>query len=466
MKKSARPTYWHQGLFLQPHHFQYQELFVQSQAALFRSSISPYLWGVSSLLFRTGALEENVVEVLEGTLTFQDGTTLSIPDSAIIQPRSFRDIADSIKTGEPITVWLALRRLDPAKKNCTTVLPGDSLVKVRTRFVTTPDPETASNLYEGGDEAGIGFMQYLVQIVWGHEIADYGDYHCIPVATVESAGDTLQYGRAFIPPSLSIASSPALLELVRDIQDSMLSRAKLLGLYKLSRPLRAEDIEGSYFRYLEALRSINHFIPLLQQMLDAPSAVHPWTAYGLLCSLIGELSTFTERINALGKLSNGTELIHPYSHEEPYRSFEEVRMLVGELLNSVIIGDENIIELERDGSRFIGRLPAEAFDSRNIVCLMIRAQGEDEEVINSILNHAKAGPLNTIDVLISRALEGVTFDYQLTPPPGIPVHPDGYIFRIDRSGEVWENIREENSICLYWDEATEDAIAEITIARK
>jgi len=71
-----------------------------------------------------------------------------------------------------------------------------------------------------------------------------------------------------------------------------------------------------------------------------------------------------------------------------------------------------------------------------------------------------------MDTIVSRALDGVAMEYMETPPPGIPVHPDGYVFKLQRSGHVWDDVQREGGICLYWDEAGDDAVGEIIISRK
>lgn len=465
MKNKVRPPFWYQGLFLQPHHFQYQELFLQSQIDTLRSSCGPFLWGISSINFREGALDEQVVELLDAVLTFQDGISVSVPETAAIQSRSLKDIAKGIHPETPLKVYLALRRLMPNEKNAETVSTQTNLMDLRTRYISSTDTETVPNLYEGGEEAQVKFLKYSLKIIWEHELNDYGDYHCMPVALIEVAGDTLQYSPGFIPPLMNVAISNSLKHLLRDILDGLLSKSKLLDLYKITRPIRIEDLEGNYLRYIQVLQTINQFIPLLQHIKESKFS-HPWTVYGTLRQLVGGLSTFTERINVLGKLPNGTELISPYNHEELEKCFDEMKLLIRELLNEIIVGDENIIELIREGSYFSGNLPVDAFDRRNNVCLMVRAAGAEEDLLNSLQRHAKVGPGDGMDILVTRALNGISFTYRSTSLPGIPVHPDGYLFLLDRSGPIWEKIAQTGSICMYWDEAPENTVAEIIISRR
>lgn len=465
MDNRPRPTYWHQGLFLQPHHFQYQELFLSGRIDRLRESVNPLLWGVDGIRFREGALEEMVVELQECDVTFQDGTTVSVPHQARAVARSVREYVENIVPGVPMRVYLALPRLNLNGKNATVTAAGNGLDNVRTRFVSVEEEEYASNLLEGGDEAPIGFLNYLLRIVWEYELEAYADWHCLLVGAIESVDGSFRFAWQCIPPVMSIGASPALIGLIRDIQDAMLSRSRLLELYKVSRPLRAEDIEGNYLRYMHALRSLNHYIPMLQQIVEQPF-LHPWTVYGSLRQLVGELSTYSDRINALGRLPNGTDLLPSYDHGRLGECFAAVKLLVRELLDAIIVESENVVELTRREECFEGDLPAEAFDKRNSVFLLVRSAGPQEMVLNSLIKHAKVGSPDGIEVLVRRALDGVRLDYRQTPPPGIPVHPDGFIFCLERSGALWDEIGRQRAICLHWDEASEDARAEIIISKR
>ena len=44
-----RPLFWHQGLFLQLHHFHQLDLYVQSLMTPYHRFIQPYLWGIGCM---------------------------------------------------------------------------------------------------------------------------------------------------------------------------------------------------------------------------------------------------------------------------------------------------------------------------------------------------------------------------------------------------------------------------------
>lgn len=465
MKRSIKPVYWHQGLFLQPHHFQCQEEYFLSRTEVLRNHTQPFFWGVRSMAIRQEAIENKVFELLECSIVFQDGTVVDFPDNAVLQPRLLKDIEKDIKPGEPIRVYIGLRKIMPGERNVIMNGNPDNTDAVRARYLSLTDPDMIENIYEGGEEANVHFLHHALRIILEPELDAMGDYLCVPVASLEKNGDSLKCSATFIPPVISLDGSPVLHDMVRDIQDALLTRARLLEFFKISRQISVEDIEGNYLRYIEALHAVNRYIPKLQHIMETPS-MHPWTIYGILRELVGELSTFTERINALGKLNDGTGLVPAYDHEGLRECFDALKQLIRQLLGGIIVGDDNVIILKRDESCFHAELPAEAFEGRSLVCLMIRASGEKTAVLNSLQHLAKAGSTDSIKTLVARAVGGIPLEYSETPPPGLPVYKNGYCFLIDRGHQAWEDVARKKDFCLYWDEAPDDAGAEIIIARR
>ena len=69
-----RSIFWHQGLFLQPHHFQQHDLYIQDLQQPLRKFLNPYFWGVAAMEASRGALDNFSFDLLKGEFVFQDGT--------------------------------------------------------------------------------------------------------------------------------------------------------------------------------------------------------------------------------------------------------------------------------------------------------------------------------------------------------------------------------------------------------
>jgi type VI secretion system protein ImpJ len=464
MTESTRPLFWHQGLFLQPQHLQLLDLHFQSLQTPLNRYQKPYFWGVNRLRVQESALQSRTFEVVEIEVLFQDGTWVVCPGNGVVQSRAFKGVSFDFEAGKPFTVYLGLKKWNAGDRNVTSVSGTQDLNAVGTRFVCPIDPEPVRDLHHAGPEAQVRLMNYVLRFFWETEIEGLGDYLLVPIARLHLEGKEIALSRDFIPPTFTLAASETLIQVLRDIREQVTSRCRVLEMYKLSREARTHEFEGAFLRYLLALASLNRYIPVLYHLMDAPVA-HPWDAFGLLRQLIGELSTYTERIDALARLPDGTSLLSDYDHENLAVCFNEAQVLIGELLSAIILGEENVVHLVREGSRFQGHVPADRFTDRDIYCLVVRAPGDRTEVLDMFTRIVKVGSTEEMSALLARALPGVPLEHRTAPLPGIPRRPDSYYFMMDKVHPQWQTIRTTGNICLYWDQAPEETTAELVILR-
>ncbi len=86
-----RPLFWHQGLFLQPQHFQLEDVHFQSLMTPFHRFLQPHLWGTGDLEIQKAALGNRSFDLLRGEFLFPDMTYVVFPGNALIEARSFDD---------------------------------------------------------------------------------------------------------------------------------------------------------------------------------------------------------------------------------------------------------------------------------------------------------------------------------------------------------------------------------------
>lgn len=464
MKDSARGLLWHQGLFLQPQHFQHLDLYCRSLLTPLSDYQRPYFWGVNRMQIEESSLKSRVFEVSQAEVLFRDGAWAVYPGNALLQPRPFKDIPFDFEGGNPLRVFLGIKKLDMAGVNVTSMSGTEDLNAIGTRFVSPIDPEEIKDLYVPGPSAQVRFMNYLLKIFWETEVEGLGGYQLIPIGQLKLEGKEIRLTPDFVPPVFALSASATLMRILKDIREQVTSRCRVLEMYKLSRDARGAEAESGFMRYLLALTTLNRYIPVLYHLTEAP-VVHPWEVYGCLRQLIGELSTYTERINALARLADGAPLLPDYDHEGLAKCFNDALILIDELLGAIILGDENVIHLARDGSRFQGHIPAEGFSDRDLYCLVVRAPGDREKITEMFQRIVKVGSTEEMSTLLSRALPGVPLEHRTAPLPGVPRHPDTYTFVLDKVHPQWLAVRKTGNICLYWDQAPEDTTADLVILR-
>jgi type VI secretion system protein ImpJ len=468
MTQPVKPVFWYQGLFMQPQHFQQAELFAESLSSPLKQFLQPHFWGVNKMSVDEGALRGKVCALSDGEFIFQDGTWVSLSENGIIQPRSFKE--SWVETEKPLKVFVGLHKWDRNGANVRVAAekggtgPGEYGHPPQTRFLAGENPDEMKDMYQKGQVAPVKLLSYHLSLFWEQEIESAGDYHLMPLAVLEFNGQDVVLSRNYTAPAFTLSGAPLLLTSLKNIRDLVLSRCLILEEYKNPRGLTSGDLVTGYFNFLLALRTLNRYLPVLQHFLKAPH-VHPWNVYGLLTQLIGELSTFTDRVDALGRLMNGTQLLTGYDHENLASCFRQAEMLIEEILSSLLVGMENIVRLFRDGHYFRAQIPPDLLDGRNMVYLLIKTS-EAPDTVQEMMKHViKASSEEEMSMLIKRALPGIPLEYRSELPPGLPRRSDMICFEVDRTSRYWQSVQKNCNICLYWAEASEETSAELAILR-
>ncbi len=455
-----QPLFWHQGLFLQPQHFQHLDRYSQSLVYPVQSSLQPYFWGVHHVELNEAALLNRVVEVTRLEAIFQDGTWVVLGKNGVLSSRSFADREDAFTEDESFPLYLGLKQWDRFGTNVTT----GSTKEGKTRYVSDPDPREVEDLYHDGPTAQFYLMDHQMELFWGDEIEEAQGYSILPIGKLLMRGEEILTRSGFIPPAFMVQGAPPLLQILKQIREHIQSRCRVLETYKPAHNQSVKDLEPVSLHYLSALKTLNKYLALLHHLIETPR-IHPWDLFGILRQLIGELSTFGDRMNALGQLRDGAELLPAYNHLDLETCFGEATRIIGELLDSIVIGSENIITLIRNQDMFSCEIPLEMLRQRGLYCLMVRSGDMSEQKVEQVIRHLKVGHCDVMGTLIDRALGGVPLEYRSVPPLGMARRTDSWCLELDTSHPRWHELSRDGRLCLHWDEAAADTAIEMVITR-
>lgn len=461
--KIQPPLFWHQGLFLQPQHFQLQDQVAQSRLIPFQQYLQPYFWGVASMEIETAPLGTGMFSLLGGRFLFPDGSFVEVPGNGHVKPRSFAE--GWLDGGKPLQVYLGLKKWQEVAPNVTTVTRMEDAVTASTRFVAAIDPEEVRDLHAGGPDGQVKRLRYALKIFWESEREELGDYLLIPLARLEKAGATVRLSPHFTPPCLDLACNAPLARLLREIRDQLASRCHQLEQYKQQRGIQTADFGSRDMVYLLALRTLNRHVPLLCHYLDA-APVHPWTVYGALRQLIGELSSFSLRVNHLGELDGGYRMLPPYDHQAIWDCFHAAQQLISQLLDEITAGPDYILRLEFDGTYYAGELKPSMLEGNCRYYLSLRTAEDPQPVLASLLATAKLSAKEHLPVLASRSLPGLGLESLPVPPQELPRRADTHYFAINHNNEQWERVSRSHSLAMYWNGAPEDLEVELMVVEK
>jgi type VI secretion system protein ImpJ len=458
-----RPIFWHQGLFLQPQHFQLKDLYDQSLLIPFHRFINPHFWGIGDIEIQQAALGNRSFDLLSGNFLFPDMTYTGFPDNAVIEARSFESAWE--EGGKTFTVYVGLKKWNDTGENVTVLSSLNNLFDVTTRFVTTTQPEEIQDLHQNGPSAEVKRLYYVLKIFWETEMDLLGDYELIPLACLEKDGDEIVLSKQFIPPCLCISGSETLNKLVPEIRDQISSRGRQLETYKRERGIHSAEFGTKDMVYLLALRSLNRYIPLLTHLTET-KRIHPWSMYSVLRQVIGELSSFSGNISVNGEQEHGTPLLLGYDHQNLWECFSGAKLLITRLLDEITAGPEYIIQLLYDGTYFSADLPPTIFEGRNQFFLVFETETDPKNVLQTMGKIAKLSSRQTLPILIARSLSGIKLDHLAIPPQELPRRAHSIYFQIDHHSDQWDQVQKGNNLALYWDAAPQDLKAELMVVRR
>lgn len=458
-----RPLFWHQGLFLQPQHFQLQDQAVQTRLIPFLHYQQPHFWGVGALEIDPGALGSGSLSLQTGSFLFPDGTYVELPGNALVDPRPFD--GGALEGGKPLQAYLGLRKWHDTGENVTVLERREDLGGATSRFVAMADPEEVRDLHGNGPDGQVKRLHHLLRIFWESERDQLGDYLLIPLARLEKFGAEVRLSRRFVPPALALDAAEPLVGLVREIRDQLAARSHQLEQYKRQRGVQSAEFGSRDMVYLLALRTLNRHVPYLVHLTET-RPVHPWGVYGALRQLIGELSSFSLRVNACGELDGGYRMLPPYDHRQLWECFSAARELVTQLLDEITAGPDYIIRLVHDGTYFGADLKPALLEEGSRFFLALKTEEEPQAVVQSLDTVAKLSAREHLPVLASRALPGLGLEYLPVPPQELPRRAHTLYFAIDRHHDQWELVARGHNLALYWDSAPADLEAELMIVER
>jgi len=207
---------WGEGLFLRPQHFQQLDRYHESRLNEMARILQPYSWGVQSIEVDMDALKSNMLRILEISLVFPDGEIVKAPSHDAL-PESI-DLSDVPLSQQEITYYISLPSMKSFGENFNAEQDGNQSYRYTQSNKETPD------LYTQAVSAELTYLQKSLRLVSELEPRDAFDSIAI-IRLRRLATGGFAFDQSFIPPSLSIASTPELPTQLRRLMDALQAKA-------------------------------------------------------------------------------------------------------------------------------------------------------------------------------------------------------------------------------------------------
>ncbi|WP_118136819.1 type VI secretion system baseplate subunit TssK [Oceanicella sp. SM1341] len=420
---------WSEGLFLQPHHFQQHDRYVEALVAGVATGITPYAWGLRELTIDEELLRLGKVAVKSCTGLTQDGASFRVPGSDEHPPAL--EVPETVKNA---VVYLAL----PCRRPGATEVDMTGDVQSAARFRPGEVDVTDSM---GRERRDFRLAVARLRLRLALDLDDLSDHLVIPVARIIEVRPDREVvlDRAFIPACTDARAAPPLQGFLRELEGMLSHRAEALA-GRLTQGGAARGV-AEISDYL-LLISVNRALPQIRQMLSIENA-HPQVIHRFLVGLAGELASFMAPDKLAGEFP-------AYRHHDLTNTLQPVFRTLRQYLSTVL--EQNAVAIPIEPRKY-GVSVAQITDRRLLgsssFVLAAKAGVPPESLRRYFPAQAKLGPVEEIRQLVNSALPGIGLRPLPVAPRQIPFHAGAVYFELEHDSPYWRQMSTTGGLAVH-----------------
>ena len=420
---------WTEGLFLQPHHFQQSDRYIEALVTGLARRILPYAWGVSTLEIDDAALKIGQFALKSVSGLTQDGTVFRVPSiddhpPALDVPANTKDCV--------ILLTVPQRRQGASEVD----LSGAEASVSRLRPAEIDVTDTMS-LDAKAVTLGIGKMRLQFALA----VDDLADKLAIPIARIIEvrADREVILDGGFIASALDVRAAAPLSGFLRELEGLLAHRiTALAGRLSEGGGARAAAEISDFL----LLMVCNRALPFIQDPATTEN-VHPATVFAECARLAGELATFMA-------IDKRAPEIAAYQHDNLSRTFAPLIRVLRQYLSSVLEATAVSIPLEaRKYGISVGVIADRKLVTTAGFVLAVKADIPDEAVRRHFSGQVKIGPVEEIRQLVNSALPGISLRPLPVAPRQIPYHAGVVYFQLDGDSPYWAKMTTSGGLAVH-----------------
>jgi type VI secretion system protein ImpJ len=410
---------WSEGLFLQPHHFQQHDRWIEALSRGLSGVGTPYPWGLRQLAVDQDLLRLGKLAVTDCAGILPDGTPFDAPErDPLPAPLELGDD----DAGQRLYLALPLARTGAIESGGSD--SRETMLRYRASELTVRD-----NTEGAGTETLMEVGRLDLRLLRERDARD--GFACCGLARVlECRADRqVVLDPNYVPPCIDYRAATRLSAFTDELQ----------GLLHRQAEARAGRVRGvgrggvSDWADFLLLQLINRAEPVAIH-LGRIQGLHPEALYRYLLGLTGELATFASDAKRPPELA-------PYRHDDLETTFTPVIERLREYLSREVV--ERAIPIPIQERKFGFRVALVADPSLLASARFVlagQAQVDSQTLRNRFPTQIKIGPLDKIQELVKLALPGIGLRPMPTAPLEIPYHAGFDYFELDRTSDFWRQL--------------------------
>lgn len=444
------PVNWHEGLFLQPHHFQAWDRHWSERLAASESWQNPHGYGLVEIAINSSALAAGFFQLDMLKAKTPGGTMIEL---AAGQQSERRDVRPEF---EQLANQLAKRHTKSESKTTLTVYLGVPRLRLGATNVSHGEAEAegqsrwSAELIEYPDETDSASIQPVelrrvnARVLFSTE--DLAGYDALPIAKVHRGADgvSVEIEPQYIPPVLDCAAWPGLQQgIVSTACELLLRTSEKLGTAVADEGPTLEPDSSVGLQRILALQAVNPAASVLTAFRTS-QGIHPQQVYFELSRLSGALDLFTPQ---------------RYCDPPPVYDHENVGPVLEELLQR-IAHNLDLLEAKPYSQKFFYGtsngmrvdLDQSAIERAQRWVLGILVNNTSPSWITDLIQSAKLdwklGSDRQIEQIFSRREPGVLTESLDPIPDYLPRNTGWAYFEIDSKCSAWDDVIESRSLAI------------------
>lgn len=419
---------WSEGMFLNPHHFQQQERYIERYIDGKCSAYSAYGWGIHHLEVDQELLKLGKISLINAKGVFPDGTPFSFPDQNDLPP-----VFDVPENTHNKIVYLAI----PVKRpGAIDVLPEKETQGLARYYASKQSARDVS--VEGGDNVEIDIGKLRMRLLL--ESDDMSGYAGIGVLRISEAREdkNILLDEEYIPTCYECHASLKLSGFLSELAGLLHHRGESIA-GRLADTQRGGTAEIADYMLLQLVNRLEPLTTHLSQM----QGLHPVELYSETVQMVGELSTFVTS-------NKRPPVFPPYLHDHLQATFSPVINALRQCLSMVYEQTAAALELveKKFGIRVAQITDRTLIDSAMFV-LAVRADIPENKIQTLFPAQVKVGPVDRIRQLVNAAMPGIPLKVLPVAPRQIPYHSGYTYFEFERNNNYWKELKHSGGIALH-----------------
>ena len=419
---------WSEGMFLNPHHFQQQERYLERYIQGKCSVMGAYAWGLNKIAFDQDLLKLGKISISEAAGIFPDGTPFSFPDHNE-RPDVF-DVPDNTSNQ---VVYLAI----PVKRpGALEILANDETQGLARYYSSNQQIRDVS--FEGGESLDIAVAKPCLRLLLeSDDLSGYATIGLFRIVEIREDKNVI-LDENYIPTVTNSMQAPKLFGFLTELVGLLHHRGQAIG-GRLADTQRGGTAEIADYMMLQM---INRLEPLAGHLSKLQS-LHPLDLYTEIIQMVGEFSTFVSETKRPPAFS-------PYLHGDLQKTFTPV---IASLRNCLtMVYEQTAVSLPLVEKKYgirVAQITDRSLLASGSFILAVRAQIPENILRNQFPQTVKIGPVERIRQLVNAAMPGIPMKVLPVAPRQIPYHAGYCYFELERNNEFWKELNNSGGFAFH-----------------